>query len=298
MKSKRVTKKSSVKNRFSVITAIMLVVLIAYSAILLGLILWAVLTSFKIQDDFLLNTWKLPTTWYWNFTAVFHFSVGVASDTGTRNVGIPEMFGNSLVYALGCSFVKTGVTCITAYLCTKFKYTFSKIVKNVVIVCMIIPVIGSLPAEISMARTFGLYDHIWGVWLMQANFLGMYFLVFCSAFEAQPDSYAEAAKIDGANNYAVLFRIALPLVKNVFGTIFLITFITYWNDYQTPLVYLPSYPTAAYGMLRLSKTIDNFYSSTPMIISGAVVLMVPVLVLFLCFHKRLLGNINIGGIKG
>ena len=80
--------------------------------------------------------------------------------------------------------------------------------------------------------------------------------------------------------------------------IFLITFITYWNDYQTPLVYLPSYPTAAYGMLRLSKTIDNFYSSTPMIISGAVVLMVPVLVLFLCFHKRLLGNINIGGIKG
>ena len=64
MKGERVTKKSSVKNRFSVTTAIMLVVLIAYSTILLGLIFWAVLTSFKIQDDFLLNTWKFPTTWY------------------------------------------------------------------------------------------------------------------------------------------------------------------------------------------------------------------------------------------
>ncbi len=291
-------KSLSTKNRFSVTTVVMLIVLIAYSAILFGLLFWALLTSFKIQDDFVLNTWKFPKKWYMTFPAVFKFSVSVDTDLGTRFVKIPEMFVNSLTYSVGCALVKTTVTCITAYLCTKFNYSFSKIVKNIVIVCMIIPVVGSLPAEIAMARTFGFYNKIYGLWIMQANFLGMYFLIFCSAFAAQPNAYAEAAKIDGANNYQVLFGIALPLVRNVFGTIFLINFITYWNDYQTPLVYLPAYPTAAYGMLRLSTTIDNFYSTTPMIISGAVVLMVPALVLFLCFHKRLLGNINIGGIKG
>lgn len=291
-------KSGSTKNTFTPITVIMLIVLVLYLIVLVGLLFWAVITSFKSNDDFMENTYKLPTIWYWNFNAILQYSVRAETETSFRNVLMPEMFLNSILYSLGCSFVKTLVTCIVAYLCAKFRYKFSKIVYNVVIIAMIIPIIGSLPAEIFMSKAFGFYDRVWGLWIMQANFLGMYFLVFFAAFESQPNAYAEAAKIDGANNYDVLFRIAIPLVRSLFGTILLVNFITYWNDYQTPLIYLPNKPTAALGMLKLSQTIDNFYSTTPMRMTGSVLLMVPILVLFMLFHKRMLGDLNVGGIKG
>lgn len=81
-------KSLSTKNHFSPTTVVMLVVLIVYAAILFGLLLWALLTSFKIQDDFDVNTWKLPTEWYITFPAIFKFSVPVDTDMGTRFVKI------------------------------------------------------------------------------------------------------------------------------------------------------------------------------------------------------------------
>lgn len=288
----------STKNGFTITTIIMLVVLIIYALILFGLLAWALITAFKTQDDFYSNAYKLPQVWTWNFTAILEFGIRVSVGNGYGYAYLPDMLEYSILYAVGCSLVKTSVTCIVAYLCTKFKYKFSKIVYNVVIVAMIIPIVGSLPAEIYMSRLFGFYDKIWGLWIMQANFLGMYFLVFCAGFSVQPDAYAEAAKIDGANNYDILFRISIPLIKSLFGTILLINFITYWNDYQTPLIYLPNKPTVAYGILKLSQTIIGNYSTIPMRMTGAVLLMLPVLILFMIFHKRMLGDISVGGIKG
>ncbi|MDD7187046.1 MAG: carbohydrate ABC transporter permease [Clostridia bacterium] len=299
-KESALTRKNShsTKNSFTAVTGVMLAVLIVYALILFGLLLWALLTSFKSQDDFYGNSYKLPNLWYWNFNAILKFGVRVETETGYRSAFMPEMLLNGVLYSVGCSFVKTAVTCIVAYLCSKFRYKFSKIVYNTVIITMIIPIVGSLPAEIFMSKTFRFYDRIWGLWIMQANFLGMYFLVFHAAFNAQPNAYAEAAKIDGANNYQVLFKVSIPLVKSLFGTILLINFIAYWNDYQTPLIYLPNKPTVAFGMLKLSQTIDNFYSTTPMRMTGSVLLMTPILVLFLIFHKRMLGDLNVGGLKG
>ena len=291
-------KRTSIKNHLTPFTVLMLIVLLVYALILLLLLAWAGITAFKSQDDFFSNTWKLPKEWFWNFNAILDFSVKVNTSTGTQSVFVPQMIVNSLLYSTGCALVKTFITCVTAYVCAKYQYRFSKIVYTTVLITMIIPIVGSLPSEIAMARSLGLYNKIWGLWIMQANFLGMYFMVFFATFAVQPKAYVEAAKIDGANNWQIMFRISLPLIRSVFGTILLINFITYWNDYQTPLIYLPNYPTLANGTLSLSLTIDNFYSTTPMRIAGAVLLMMPALILFLVFQKRLMGNLDIGGIKG
>ena len=208
-----------------------------------------------------------------------------------------EMYFNSVLYALGCALTSTYVCCHTAYMCAKFPNRFSKIVYGVVIVAMIVPIVGNAPAEIRMAQAFGFYDRIWGMWLMRANFLGMYFLVFYAAFRQQPAAYTEAAKIDGAGNLAVYLRIALPLAANLFLTVLLINFITFWNDYQTPLMYLPNHPTVAYGMYRLPSS-GNETGTVPMVMTGAVMVTVPVMAIFLVFHGRLLGNLTVGGIKG
>ena len=286
--------------KFSPVTIVMLIVLILYVASLFLLFFWAVLTAFKDPLlDFRTNTYCLLVEWVWNFSYVFsQFVVHVSTETRVGVVGMAEMYLYSFVYAGWSAFFNTLVPCITAYLCARFKYKFSRVVHTMLLITMVIPVVGSLPAEIRMAQSLGLYDQIWGMWILKTNFLGMYFLVFYNIFKALPASYTEAAKIDGAGNMSVLLRIALPLVRNTFFTVFLIYFIQYWNDYQTPLIYLPSYPTIAQGMYTVSVTPTQEMSYVPMRLAAAILMLVPILVIFLIFQKRLLGNLTVGGIKG
>ena len=292
-------KDTSRRESFNALTIIMLVVLILYVASLIGLMCWALITSFKSHADFRLNKFGLPKEWVWNYGEVFNrFVVRVNTDAGRVTVSMGMMFVYALVYSLGCAFFNSLVPCITAYLCARFPFKFSKVVHTTVIIVMILPIIGSLPSEIQMSKTFGLYDQLWGLWIMKAHFLGMYFLVMYGNFKALPMAYTEAAKIDGAGNMSVLVRVILPLIKNTFFTIMLINFIGFWNDYQTPLIYMPSYPTIALGMYEMANTRENGMSRVNMRMAGSMLMLIPILSLFLAFHKRLLGNLTVGGLKG
>ena len=287
------------KTKFSPFTIVLLIVLAAYVLSMFTLIGWALITSFKSPNDFRTNAIGMPEKFVWNYTFVYtKFYVSVLTESGMEVVYMETMFVYSILYSLGCAFFQTLVPCITAYLCARFNYKFSKIVYTAVIVVMILPIVGSLPAELQMAKNTGLYDSIWGLWIMKANFLGMYFLVFYDGFKGLSKTYTEAAKIDGASNMHILLAIVLPLVKNIFFTVMLVNFIGFWNDYQVPLLYMPSYPTVAYGMYNMANTRENNLSSVPMRMTGAMLMFIPIFTLFLIFQKRLLGNLTVGGIKG
>lgn len=287
------------RERFTPITIVMLVILALYTVSLFVPLLWAMLSAFKNQSDFRVNVIGLPKQWVWNFSYVFKkFTVSVQTAEGEKIVGMGMMYVNSLLYSLGCAFFNTLVPCVTAYMCARFPYKFSKVVHTTVIVAMILPIVGALPAEIQMAKALFLYDHIWGLWVMKANFLGMYFLVFYGMFKSLPMAYTEAAKIDGAGNLSILLRIVMPLVRNTFFTVMIINFIGFWNDYQTPLIYIPSHPTVALGMYHMATTTINTLSTIPMRMAGAMLMLIPILAVFLLTHKRLLGNLTMGGIKG
>lgn len=292
-------KDKAMREHFTPVTIVMLVFLIIYSISLFSPLLWGALTAFKNQSDFRVNIIGLPKQWVWNFSFVFSkFTVSVQTANGEKIVGMGMMYVNSILYSVGCAFFQTLVPCLTAYMCARFKYKFSKIVHTTVIITMILPIVGALPAEIQMAKSLMLYDHVWGLWIMKANFLGMYFLVFYGMFKSLPMAYTEAAKIDGAGNLTVLLRIVMPLVRNTFLTVMVINFIGFWNDYQTPLIYMPSHPTVALGMYYMASTTLNALSTVPMRMAGAMLMLIPILIVFLLTHKRLLGNLTMGGIKG
>lgn len=293
------TRTGATKTAFSPLTVVLLIVLILYALTLIGLLFWAVITSFKSQAEFRINILGFPDKWVWNYGEVFRsFQVSVMAEDGTRYVSMGGMILNSVIYSFGCAIASTMTPCITAYLCAKFPFRFSKVVYFIVIVTMALPIVGSLPSEMLVARTFGIYDRIWLLWIMKANFLGIYFLVFHAEFKSIPKEYTEAAKIDGAGNFTILFRIMLPLVRNTIFVIMLIKFIEFWNDYQTPLVFLPSYPTLAYGVFTLATTSVNNMSTVPMRMASAVMMLIPILVVFLIFQKKIMSNVSVGGIKG
>ena len=128
--------------------------------------------------------------------------------------------------------------------------------------------------------------------------IGYMMIIYIAGLQAVPEDMLEAAKIDGASNMHILLAIVLPLVKNIFFTVMLVNFIGFWNDYQVPLLYMPSYPTVAYGMYNMANTRENNLSSVPMRMTGAMLMFIPIFTLFLIFQKRLLGNLTVGGIKG
>ena len=163
---------------------------------------------------------------------------------------------------------------------------------------MIIPTVGTLPSEIAIAQGLGLYNTIYGMLFMKSYVTGLYFLSFYASLRVIPKDYEEAAYLDGAGNFRVMLNIMLPMASGVFGTIFLLNFIGFWNDYQTPMVYMPGYPTLAFGLYYLCNVPRNdIDSSIPMQLAGCMMMAVPLLMLFMACHKKLLGNVSLGGLK-
>lgn len=295
--------RSVAKNRQNVLTIIMLVFLILYAVSLLGVLFWGLMTSFKGAIDFMDHPYQFPRKFVNNFKTVLgEFkldNVVTADGLSSRTVTLAQMFMYSILYALGSAITATIIPCITAYACARFPFKFSKVIYFIVIVAMIIPTVGNLPSELQMVVNLGLYNKIYGLWILKANFLGMYFLVFYGVFRSFPTSFTEAAKIDGASNWTIMVKIAFPLVFNVMSTVLLINFINFWNDYQTPLLYMPAYPTVAYGLFQLNMgAVRGKMANVPAKMSASLLVVVPIVVLFVIFQGRLLGSLTVGGVKG
>jgi len=280
---------------------ILCTVLVIYTISLIVPITWGFFTSLKGKYEMRTNMFGLPKEWKWiNYSEAFkaYKVLRRAPGGGWETVLLDKMMIYSVLYAVGCAAIQAIVTCIVAYVTSKFShFFFAKVVYSTVLIVMMLPIVGSLPAEIALARTLGLYDSILGMWVLKFNFLGMYYLVFYAMFKGIPKDFSEAAYIDGANEWMVMLKIILPMARNTLSIVILLNFIGYWNDYQTPMLYMPSYPTMAYGLYNYSNTTDQNFVNVPMQLTGCMLLMLPVLVIFMIFRNKLIGNISMGGLK-
>lgn len=293
-------KNGAIKEGFSPLTIVMAVILGMYCLVLAIWLVWALLTSLKNPNDFLGNKYGLPNPWYFdNFAyVIYEYKVEKLIDGVSTVISTGDMILNSVLYSVGSAFVATLVPCITAYLCARYKYKFSKIIYSTVLVCMVIPIVGSQASELQIVIKMGIYDHMFGMWILKSGFLGLYFLVFHEVFLSIPNAYGEAAEIDGASDFCIMTKISLPLAKNTFFTVLLIMFVTYWNDFQTPMLYLPTHPTISEALYWIKSSSFNYFAKMPVKMAAPMMFLLPVLIIFLCFHKRLLGNLTVGGVKG
>ena len=294
---------NSKEKKFSVpvFEIISFVVLLAYAISLALPLIWSFFTSFKGRIEYRLNPVRLPETWEFLYDDVLkQFRAPITKNNITTEGGatLGIMFANSMWYAVGTSFVSTTVSFLVGYIVARFRFKFCDAIYTVVILQMIIPTVGTLPSEIAMAQNLGLYNTIHGMLFMKSYVTGLYFLSFYAALRVIPKDYEEAAYLDGAGNFRVMLNIMLPMASGVFGTVFLLNFIGFWNDYQTPMVYMPGYPTLAYGLYYLCNVPRNdIDSSVPMQLAGCMLMAIPLLGLFMACHKKLLGNVSLGGLK-
>ena len=279
---------------------VILCVLVLYAVLLLVPAVWTIMSSFKSVDewDWDNNYFGFPNEFSFdNYVAAYKY-FNVRTETDGRQVFMPEQFLYSLLYAGGCAIAATLTPCIVAYAVARLHNKFGKVIYTIVIIAMALPIVGSLPSEIQMAKATGLYGHIWGQWIMKMNFLGVYFLVFHAQFKAIPMDYTEAAQIDGASNFAIMTNVIMPLAWSTISAVLLLNFITYWNDYQSPMIYIKDYPVLAYGMFSFYQSTETAIQSVPVKLAGILLMAIPIIIMFAVFNKKLMVNLSVGGIKG
>ena len=292
------------KKGISPFAIIVFVLLVLYTVSFLLPMLWGINLSLKKPNDAELSPFsiKFPLV-IQNYVKVFKdfkVSVYLENSVAPKTYYIENMLAFTFVYAVCCSFVNIAVTCLVAYITARFNFKICRIIDAIVIVAMILPIVGSMPSELRIMRALGMYNTLWGMIIMKANFVGgTTFLIFNVAFKSFPKDFSEAAEIDGASNFTVMMSIMMPMIKNTFFTMWLLSFISFWNDYQTPLLYFPAKPTLSYGLYVY--TTDTSQSgagnNTPLALATCYLLMLPILVVFLFTSEKLIGNVSVGGLK-
>ena len=202
---------------------------------------------------------------------------------------------NTIIYTAIGSILHTVIPAIVAYAVVKYDNPVAKVITGAALFAMTTPIVGSQASMLAMLRNIGLYDTIWGYLLQKAGFGGMYFFVFCAFYESIPDSFSEAAEIDGASQFYVLIKIIIPLSVKMLSTVFVIQFIHFWNDYQTANLYMPHYPTIAYFVWKMTQ-VSQLKEAT-LQIATTMVLAMPILIAFIFLKDKLMGNVTMGGLK-
>lgn len=280
--------------KFSGEKIVFLVVFILFALYALTLIcpvLWAFMTSFKDEYDYLNDKVSFPVKWLFsNYADAFQ-----ALSAGGNNLFV--MFVNSAWLAFGGTIIGVFVSSLSAYVVAKYRFIGRKIFYTIAIIMMMLPIVGALPSQYEVYSTLGILNSPL-LLVIYANGMGFNFLILFGYFSSLPWDYVEASFIDGGNHFNTLFKVMLPQAFNVILALAVVSFITIWNDYNTPIVFLESYPTLSSGIFiyqndTLQKGVD-----IPMLFAGIFMSVLPIIALFVAFQNKIMEISIGGGLKG
>lgn len=147
-----------------------------------------------------------------------------------------------------------------------------------------------------MMRGMGLNDKLLAIICLQA-FSAFGVFMMKQFYEGIPDDLCEAARIDGMNEYTIYAKIMLPLSKPALSTLTIFTFVSTWNDYLGPLIYLKTQEKKTI-QLGLKMFISQYSSDYGLIMAGSVLSLIPVLIVFLVLQKYFVEGVASTGLKG
>lgn len=147
-----------------------------------------------------------------------------------------------------------------------------------------------------MVGKMGLTDSHLGMILMQ-SFTATGVFLMRQFYMSVPDELCEAARIDGLSEYGIYARIVLPLAKGGIATLIILSFVTVWNDFMGPLIYLSSVEKKTL-QLGLRMFITQYSSEYNLIMAASIVSLIPVFIIFVALQKFFTEGIASTGIKG
>lgn len=264
-------------------------------------LLWMINTSFRTDIEVYLNMFGAPAALHFeNYSSVWSL-IGVdvfMEGYGFVRFNIANLLGNSVLLAIFLPVKGTVSSVITAYIIAKYKFKGSNILVWINIFVMILPIVGSLPSQLKIYNLLGMYDNFVMQTLLGASPFGFGLLIYIGMFRNVPNDYLEAARIDGAGHLRTFLQIALPPVFPTVAVFYLLAVLGSWSDYQTPLLWLPSYPNLAYGMFQFQYDTAKYAATLPQIMAGFVIVSIPSIIFYFSNQKLITSKMMVGGLKG
>ena len=286
-----------------IVNTITFILFTLYAAAFLYLIFYLAFCSLFLDDYF----YDVMINNSYGETVKFSFSIEnyikalsiSASDTKGNNIFLPQMFFNSLWFCFIGVFGGVMMSTFTGYVIAKYEFKGRNLIYSIVIFCMTIPIIGTTSAMLKLVNSdfLPIYNTPFYVILTSLGGFGFSFMVMHAFFKNVSWNYVEAVLIDGGGHYTAFFRVMLPQAHSSIVTLIILSLIGSWNDYSTPMMFLPDYPTVASGIYNFQVT-NQRADDMPTLFAGLVLSFVPVLILFAIFSDRIMKNFSIGGLKG
>lgn len=275
-------------------TWIIFIIFMLYAITLIYPFVYLLLGSVNDAWGFLQNPLGLPEI----FTLENYKNVltNLGELTGMESLSLYSMFFNSVTLAVGLTVVSMLLQAMAAYVLAKYEFRGNKFIYMMIIVASMIPTVGALPATFKLMSQTHLSNTYIGMILLQGGAFGGCFLYLHAYFKAIPWSYAESAMIDGASDFKIFTKIMLPLASKAITTYAILCFLGFWNDYWYPSLFYDQHPTLAVGLTHIS-TVATGTGNYPLLFAAMIITIIPVLVLYACFQKQMLGNISGGGLK-
>lgn len=150
--------------------------------------------------------------------------------------------------------------------------------------------------QFQMLSSWGLSNTLYSIMLLQA-FSAFGVFLMKQYYESIPDSLCEAARIDGLSEYGIWWRIMLPLSVPALASLTIITFVTTWNDYLGPLIYLRDRELWTI-QLGLQRFVGDYNAEHALIMTGSVLSVLPIAIVFLFGQRYFVQGIATTGVKG
>ncbi|MFI6386878.1 carbohydrate ABC transporter permease [Nonomuraea sp. NPDC050547] len=253
--------------------------------LVIGPFLWAGLSSFKPEPEIRRDPPTfLPETW----------TLGNYAELLER-VHIGQAFLNSMIVALAIVAGNLLFGSMVGYGFAKTNFRGKNVVFALVLAQMAVPAIVLMMPQFVLIAKLGMVNTFLGIILPGlVNPLGVFLM---RQFIADlPDELIHAARVDGAGEFRIFFRIVLPLCKPAMATLGLITFLGAWNNFLWPAVVAQSEDLYT---LPVALNILNFAEGTHynLLVAGSVIVIAPILILFVFLQRFFIQGIATSGIK-
>ena len=233
----------------------------------------------------------------------FTIPKGISFDnfsTAWQRGGFGQALLSSAIVASTVVVASVVLSMLAAYAFASMRFPFKNAIFFVLLAGLMLPYEALIIPLFFGFRDLGLIDSRWALILPQIGFsvsFGTFWMR--AAFESQQGSIVEAAKIDGANSWDVLWRVLVPIVKPATLSLSALLFLFAWNDFLLALVLVPQNESVQTAPLALSFFAGQRRGADPSVIAAAALIVaIPVLVMYVFLQRRFTQGITAGAEKG
>ena len=213
-------------------------------------------------------------------------------------VPFARFFLNSVIVTVVGSSIKCILAIFTAYALVFVRFPFKRVIFLLILVALMVPPqVSVLPNYVLIAGMGGLNTY-WGIILPG---LGTAFGTFLlrQHFLTLPQAILESAEIDGAGHWRKLWKIVVPVSIPSIATVALVTIVSEWNEYIWPLIVTdhPDMMTLPVGLTQLVNS-DGGTQNWGMLMAGAVIVLLPILIIFAALQRYIVSGLTQGSVTG